>query len=74
MKYRERLTSDPKIMLGKLVIRGTRIPAALVLKKLSVGLSIEELLKGYPNITREDVLACLEYSADVVSKEEIIAP
>ena len=73
MTYTERIVSDPKIMLGKLVIKGTRITVELILKKLSEGLTIEELLEAYPHLTKEDILAVLSYSADVISREEIIA-
>ncbi|MCP2596552.1 DUF433 domain-containing protein [Candidatus Aminicenantes bacterium AC-334-E05] len=59
-------------MRGKPVIKGTRITVELILKKLSEGMNIEELLKAYPNLKKEDVLAALSYSADVISQEEMI--
>lgn len=71
--YREKITVDPGVMLGKPVIKGTRIPVELILRKLSEGMSIDELLDAYPHLTREDVLAALSYSADVISQEEMIA-
>ncbi|RMI13990.1 MAG: DUF433 domain-containing protein [Calditrichaeota bacterium] len=74
MKYTTRIISDPNIMLGKPIIRGTRITVELILRKLAEGITIEELLTAYPHLTREDILACLEYSADVIAGEEIIAP
>jgi len=73
MTYTDRIVSDQKIMLGKPVIKGTRITVELILKKLSEGMTIEELLEAYPHLTKEDILAVLSYSADVVSREEIIA-
>ncbi|MBE7439172.1 MAG: DUF433 domain-containing protein [Spirochaetales bacterium] len=73
MEYRSRLSSDPNVLLGKPVIRGTRITVALVLDKLSEGETFEELLESYPDLTREDILACLAYSHDVVSREALIA-
>lgn len=72
MTYADRIVTDPKIMLGKPVIKGTRITVELILKKLSEGMSIDELIQAYPHLTREDILAALSYSADVISKEEII--
>ena len=72
MDYKERITSDPDIMLGKPVIKGTRITVELILKKLSEGITIEELLEAYPNLIKEDILATLSYSADVISQEELI--
>ncbi len=72
MEYKERITTDPNIMLGKPVIKGTRITIELILRKLSEGITIEELLKAYPHLTREDILAALSYSADVISHDELI--
>jgi len=73
MTYTDRIVSDQKIMLGKPVIKGTRITVELILKKLSEGMTIEKLLEAYPHLTKEDILAALSYSADVISREEIIA-
>jgi len=70
MKYKERMISASEIMLGKPVIKGTRIPVELILRKLSEGMKIEELLEAYPQLSKEDILACLEYSAEVISKVE----
>jgi len=72
--YRERIIVDPDIMLGRPVIKGTRITVDLILKKLSEGMTTEDLLEAYPHLTREDILAALSYSADVISQEEMIAP
>jgi uncharacterized protein (DUF433 family) len=71
--YQDRITVDPEIMLGKPVIRGTRITVELILRKLSEGMSIEELLEAYPHLVRDDILAAISYSADVISQEELIA-
>lgn len=73
MYYRERIIADPNIMLGKPVIRGTRITVELVLKKLAEGMETVELLEAYPHLTKEDIFAALSYSAEMVSKEELIA-
>lgn len=70
--YRDRITATPDIMLGKPIIKGTRITVELILKKLSEDMSFEELLKAYPHLTKDDILAALSYSADVVSQEELI--
>ncbi len=68
----ERIVVDPKIMVGKPVIRGTRIPVDAIIKRLAEGMSIKEILEEYPNLTEEDIRAALEYAAKVVSGEEII--
>lgn len=73
MGYKERITTDPGVMLGKPVIKGTRITVELILRKLSEGMTIEELLEAYPHLTKKDILAALSYSADVISQEELFA-
>lgn len=73
MNYKDRISTNPQVMLGKPVIKNTRVTVELILKKLSEGASIEELIEQYPRITKEDIFAVLSYSADVISKEELIA-
>lgn len=73
MNYKERITIDPDIMLGKPIIKGTRITVELILKKLSEDMPENELLEAYPHLTHQDILAALSYSAAVISKEELIA-
>ncbi len=74
MEYTKRIVSDPDIMLGKPIVKGTRITVELILRKMAEGMTFEELLEAYPHITKDDVLAAISYSADVISKEELIAP
>jgi len=69
----ERIEINPNVMLGKPVIRGTRIPVELLLRKLSEGMSEEELLDAYPHLTREDIRAALAYAAETIAYEEIVA-
>ena len=73
MDYRTRIDSKPEVMCGKPVIRGTRIPVELLLRKLGEGQSIDDLLVAYPSLKREDILSTLSYSADVIGQEEVIA-
>ncbi len=68
----DRIEINPKIMLGKPVIRGTRITVELILRDLSEGSTEEDLFDAYPRLTREDIRAALRYAADVVAHEEII--
>ncbi len=72
MQLRERIEINPKVMVGKPVIKGTRIPVELVLRKLSEGMSEEELLDAYPHLTREDVRAALAYAAETIANEEVV--
>ena len=57
------IQSDPKIMLGKPVVAGTRITVELILEKLAAGETVEQILDEHPRLTREGVLAAIEYAA-----------
>ena len=63
MAWRERIAADPEVLAGKPVVRGTRLPAELVLELLAAGETEEQLLSDYPRLTREDVRACLAYAS-----------
>ncbi len=67
----ERIEINPNVMLGKPVIRGTRIPVELILRKLSEGLPEPELLDAYPRLEIEDIRAALAYAADSVAHDVI---
>lgn len=71
MDIKNYISSDPKIMFGKPVIKGTRIPVDLILEKLALGESTEQLISAYPRITKESINAYLLY-ASLVIKNEII--
>jgi uncharacterized protein (DUF433 family) len=66
----ERIEINPSVMLGKPVIRNTRIPVELVLRKLAEGATVADLLDAYPRVTEANVRACLAYAADAVTHEE----
>ena len=66
----ERISVDPKVFHGQACIKGTRIPVHQIVLMLANGDTIDDLLKDYPTITREDVLACLEY-AGALAEEEV---
>ncbi len=67
--YQERIIQDPEILVGKPVIRGTRIPVDLVLKRLAQDLDLDTLFESYPRLTIEDVQACLEYARTLVQQQ-----
>jgi len=69
----DRIEINPRVMMGKPVIHGTRITVELVLRKLSEGATDEELLDAYPRLTREDIHAALRYAADTVAHEDTLA-
>ena len=68
----DRINIDPKVMLGKPVIRGTRITVELLLRKLAEGATEADLLDAYPRLTREDIPAAIGYAADTLAHEETI--
>jgi uncharacterized protein (DUF433 family) len=72
MNYKDRIISDHKIMLGKPVIKGTRITVELILNRFSAGETINDILTAYPHITKEDVMAAIDYAAEVISNEDMI--
>jgi uncharacterized protein (DUF433 family) len=61
---------NPTVMLGKPVIKGTRITVELIVRKLAGGYSFEQLLSAYPKLTLEQVYAALDYAADIIANEE----
>jgi uncharacterized protein (DUF433 family) len=67
----ERIVVNSKIMGGKPIVKGTRISVEQVLKMLAKGLTIKEILKDYPHLSKDDVAAVLLYAAKVTGEEEI---
>ena len=72
MEIAPRISVDEKIRFGKPVIRGTRVPVDLIIGKLGGGMTYEEVIAEY-EITREDILATLNYAASILASEEIKA-
>ena len=72
MTVTERIEIDPGVMMGKPVIRGTRITVELILRKLAEGATEADLLDAYPTLTREDIRAAIGYAADTLAHEETI--
>jgi uncharacterized protein (DUF433 family) len=69
--YRERIITDPRILAGKPVVKGTRIAVDLVLEELSHNPDINELLTAHPDLSRTDMQACLAYAQALVTGEEV---
>jgi uncharacterized protein (DUF433 family) len=67
-----RIEINPQVMLGKPVIRGTRIPVELLVRKLSEGAAEADLLDAYPRLTEADIQAALAFAADSLAHETII--
>src|SRR5712691_3493669 len=70
-RKQQRIEVNPRVMLGKPVIRGTRVPVEL-LRKLSEGSSESDLLAAYPGLTREDIHAAMRYAADTLAHEQVV--
>ncbi len=63
------IQSDPKIMMGKPVIAGTRITVQLILEKLAAGESVDQILKAYPQLTKESIRAALDFAAKALNAD-----
>ncbi len=72
MTVTDRIEINPRVMMGKPVIRGTRIPVDLILRKISEGASTKDLTAAYPKLTPTDIKAAVRYAADTVAHEETI--
>lgn len=71
---KERIVVDPEILVGKPVIKGTRLAVEFVLELLSQNWSYEEILQNYPQLKKEDIIACLQYATEVLKDEKIYIP
>lgn len=71
MPITDRIIVDPAILVGKPCVKGTRLSVALLLRLMAEGWSEAELLRNYPGLTHEDVLACLAYASELVGQEKV---
>jgi uncharacterized protein (DUF433 family) len=71
MGWQERIAVDPAVLVGKPIIRGTRISIEFLLGLLAEGWTADEILKNYPQLTADDVQAALRYAAEVLKHERI---
>jgi uncharacterized protein (DUF433 family) len=69
--WRNRITIDPNILVGKPIIKGTRLAVEFILELLANGWTIENILKNYPQLKREDVIAALKYAIEVLKEEKV---
>ncbi|MBK8906345.1 MAG: DUF433 domain-containing protein [Rhodospirillales bacterium] len=69
----KRIDIDPNIIQGKPVIRGTRIPVELVLRKLGTGMTPEEIIADHPRWSADDVRAAQTFAADYLADEEVVS-
>ena len=71
MAWEDRISADPAVLVGKPVIKGTRLAVEFIIGLLAQGWSEAEVLRNYPGIAREDVLACLAYAQDRLKDERV---
>jgi uncharacterized protein (DUF433 family) len=72
MPIQNRIAVNPKVMLGKPVIRGTRISVELILRRLAEGATEAEIMESYPHLSKEDIRAAFGYAADALAQESVL--
>jgi uncharacterized protein (DUF433 family) len=72
VEWKQHIVSDPEILRGKPRLKGTRIPASLVLGYLASGKTAEEILAEFPDLTREQIAACLDYARELAEFEAVV--
>ena len=71
LSWEERITVDPKVLVGKPVIKGTRLAVEFVLDLLACGWTHEQILDNYPGVTLKDIRACVAYAKQVLQEERV---
>ena len=69
--WQERIVVDPEVLVGKPVVKGTRLSVEFIIGLLAEGWSEPDILKNYPGLTHNDVLACLAYASNVLNTEKV---
>lgn len=72
MAYHAYVERNPDVMMGKPIIKGSRITVELIMRKLADGYSFHDLINSYPHLDNEKIYAALEYAADIIANEEIL--
>jgi len=71
MDWKDRIIIDPKILVGKPVIKGTRLAVEFIVGLLAQGWAESEITRNYPGVTHEDISACLKYATNILKAEKI---
>ena len=71
MNWQDHISIDPQILVGKPVVKGTRVAVELVVELMANGWTQEQILENYPNLTAEDIRACLAYASEVLHSERV---
>ena len=72
VEWKQYIVSEPEILRGKPRLKGTRIPVGLVLGYLAAGKTAEEIVAEFPELTREQIAACLDYARDLAEFEAVV--
>jgi uncharacterized protein (DUF433 family) len=72
--YKDRITTNPDVMVGKPVVKGTRIPVELVVAHLANNPDLNDLFAAYPDLTLDDVKACLQYAQHAIAEKRTPPP
>ena len=73
MTWQEHISIDPAVLVGKPVIKGTRLAVEFIIDLLAQGWTESEILRNYPGVTREDIQSCLSYASNVLHGEKVYA-
>jgi len=71
MDWRDRITVNPRILVGKPTVKGTRIAVEMVVDLLAAGWTHQQILDSYPTLTEQDVRACLGYASEILHSEKV---
>ena len=71
MDWRQHIEVNPAVLVGKPVVRGTRLAVELILDLVASGCPLDEILAAYPGLTREQIQACVAYAAEIVRSERV---
>jgi uncharacterized protein (DUF433 family) len=71
LNWRERIAVDPQVLVGKPVIKGTRLAVEFILELLAGGWTLDQILMNYPGVTIEDIRACIAYAREVLQEERV---
>jgi uncharacterized protein (DUF433 family) len=71
MDWKERIVIDPGILVGKPIIKGTRLAVEFIIDLMAQGWAEEDILQNYPGITRQDIQACLAYASEILRLEKV---
>jgi uncharacterized protein (DUF433 family) len=71
MNWQDRITVDPQVLVGKPIVKGTRVSVEFVIDLLARGWTTEQILKEYDHLTAEDIQACLAYASEILKNERV---